>query len=309
MGWGDIGYNYLVDKWGNVYEGRAGGENVVGGHALQYNYGSTGLACLGDFRYAYPSAEMKGGLARIAAWTCRYLDPHGQSYFIDNVYPNICGHRDVMATECPGPNLYAYLPGLRDAAQTIIGSSPQPTPTPAPTLAAQVTRVVFTPASLAQGAELQVEVTVVNAGTAVLNTQGPAPGYRYQEGQDYRAAGYPEVPGAFRVAGGFDGDSGSGTDHPYRWGLPSPLGSGQSATVVGRIQLTTLQRRSYWAGLVQEQTRWWGEQLGVTAVKVLPAYCFAPASTAAVSSASAPAVLDGLPNHIYLPMASRSPCD
>ncbi|MFN8512033.1 MAG: N-acetylmuramoyl-L-alanine amidase [Chloroflexia bacterium] len=49
QGWGDIGYNFLIDRNGNVYEGRFGGENVVAGHALRYNYGSVGIALLGAF--------------------------------------------------------------------------------------------------------------------------------------------------------------------------------------------------------------------------------------------------------------------
>ena len=47
--WGDIGYNFLIDRNGTIYEGRYGGANVVGGHALQYNYGSVGIGLIGDF--------------------------------------------------------------------------------------------------------------------------------------------------------------------------------------------------------------------------------------------------------------------
>lgn len=119
LGWGDIGYNYLVDRVGNVYQGRFGSEHVVAGHALRYNWGSTGLACIGDFRSATPTQEMKDALARITAWICRGLDPHGQSYFVDKTCPNIMGHRDVLSTACPGDVLYGYLPTLRDAVKSL----------------------------------------------------------------------------------------------------------------------------------------------------------------------------------------------
>ena len=299
--WGDIGYNYLVDRWGNVYEGRAGGANVVGGHALQYNYGSTGIACIGDFRWVTPTAETRNSLARVVAWTCRYLDPHGQAYFLDKVYPSLVGHRDVLPTTCPGDSLYAYLPALRDTVQAIIGPT-------VPTPAAQVSRVAFIPTSLPPGSALRVEVTVANTGSGTMITQGPGPGYTYPEGQSFQAAGYAEIPGAFRIAVDFDGNA-TGVDHPYRWGLPDALEPGQSTTVVGYVQLSALQRRSYWAGLVQEGVRWWASQTGTAAVKVLPAYCFPSAAPAATALESPPAAIAGLPNRIYLPLASRSVCE
>ncbi|MBU2595550.1 N-acetylmuramoyl-L-alanine amidase, partial [Patescibacteria group bacterium] len=49
LGWGDIGYNYLFDQYGNMYEGRAGGNMVVGAHAYGQNYGSVGLSVIGNF--------------------------------------------------------------------------------------------------------------------------------------------------------------------------------------------------------------------------------------------------------------------
>lgn len=307
QGWGDIGYNYLVDKWGNIYEGRAGGENVVGGHALQYNYGSTGIACIGDFRYAYPSAQMQAGLARITAWTCRNLDPHGQSYFIDGIYPNICGHRDVMSTECPGANLYSYLLALRDAVQAAITAA-----TPRPI--AQVSGVAFSPATMAPGGILRVAVTVANVGNAPMPTQGPAPGFQYQEGQDFRSVGYPEVQGAFRVAVDFEGRSGP-VDHPYRWGLPGPLDPGKSVTIEGYVRLSSLQKRDYWAGVVQEGVSWIVSQTGTTYIRVLPSFCFPATSQVAAEpapSAAEPAAVASLPQRIYMPVVSVIPpgtCD
>ena len=49
LGWGDIGYNFLIDRQGRIYEGRYGGNAVVGGHALTWNYGSVGIAALGNY--------------------------------------------------------------------------------------------------------------------------------------------------------------------------------------------------------------------------------------------------------------------
>ena len=70
-GWGDIGYNYLVDHMGNVYEGRYGGENVVGGHAYQYAHGSSGIGLLGDFSAPTTTPEAQAGLVWITAWVGR----------------------------------------------------------------------------------------------------------------------------------------------------------------------------------------------------------------------------------------------
>ena len=303
LGWGDIGYNYLVDRWGNVYEGRYGGANVVAGHAKGYNYGSTGIACLGNYVSTPPSAEMKNGLARIVAWACRYLDPHGQTHFVDRAYPNIMGHRDVNNTACPGDELYKHLPALRDAVRGILGAVPRP--------AAQITSVAFIPTRLPQGAALRVEVVVSNTGSGTMTTQGPGVGYTYLEGQSFRTVGYGEIAGAFRVGVDFATNA-TGLDHPYRWGLPDALEPGQSATVVGYVRMSDLQRRDYWAGVVEEGVRWWATGAGVTLVKVLPSYCFPSASATGqpeptpqpVSAASA-----SLTRKVYLPLISQSSCD
>ncbi|MBC7235774.1 MAG: SpoIID/LytB domain-containing protein [Chloroflexi bacterium] len=113
--WGDIGYNYLVDRFGNIYEGRAGGPGVVGGHALQYNYGSIGIALIGNYHERDVPTAMLQGLIRFLAWQCadHFLDPMGQGFFIDKMLPTILGHRDVADTLCPGDRAYALLPMIR----------------------------------------------------------------------------------------------------------------------------------------------------------------------------------------------------
>ncbi|MCH8921418.1 MAG: N-acetylmuramoyl-L-alanine amidase, partial [Chloroflexi bacterium] len=143
LGWGDIGYNCLVDKFGNSYEGRRGrdgpgydgpggreilSEDVVGGHALVYNYGSTGIALLGTFctpaeclGAGSPSAAMISRLTDVLTWECQQhcIDPQASSDFLLHNgswhynLPNILGHRDVYGTTCPGGYVYTLLPQLR----------------------------------------------------------------------------------------------------------------------------------------------------------------------------------------------------
>ncbi len=118
-GWGDVGYNYLVDFLGNVYEGRFGGENAVGGHALGYNEGTCGICLMGRFAGEEPTPEMLGGLAGVLArvTAAAGLDPFGASPLNDipNL-PTIAAHRDVNPTSCPGDLLYADLGVLREQA-------------------------------------------------------------------------------------------------------------------------------------------------------------------------------------------------
>lgn len=122
-GWGDIGYNYLVDFMGNVYEGRVGGENVVGGHAYQYAYGSAGICSMGSFSLESSTPEAISGLTWITAWAARDLDALGQADFHETPnLPTICGHRDVNDSTCPGDGLYADLPVIRKAVAEIIAT-------------------------------------------------------------------------------------------------------------------------------------------------------------------------------------------
>ncbi len=123
-GWGDIGYNYLVDYLGNVYEGRKGGENVVGGHAYQYAYGSAGICSMGNFSLETSTPEAIGALVWITAWAGRNLDPLGKKDFHETPNcPTICGHRDVVSSSCPGDGLYADLPYIRTAVAEVIAGS------------------------------------------------------------------------------------------------------------------------------------------------------------------------------------------
>jgi len=131
-GWGDIGYNYLVDRYGNTYEGRFGGPGVVGGHVCGYNYGSMGIGTIGSYGNTadseWPPAEALNALADLSAWEANrsYIHPLESAPFYDVTTPNLAGHRDYGTTACPGDYLYAELPGLRqDVWQRLVTYSDQ----------------------------------------------------------------------------------------------------------------------------------------------------------------------------------------
>jgi hypothetical protein len=133
-GWNDIGYNFLVDRFGTVYEGRFGGvdKNVVGAHALGFNTGSVGVALLGTFGRSAPPQAAQDAIARLLAWRLdlAHVDPtafvtaiSGGNERFSNGLPvllrSVSGHRDTGFTECPGNLLFARLNSLGMAARGI----------------------------------------------------------------------------------------------------------------------------------------------------------------------------------------------
>src|SRR3989338_121551 len=114
-GWGDIGYNYLVDQQGNIYEGRYGGEGVVGAHSGPGNHGSIGIAVLGNYQNSDVPEKVLTGLGKFIYKKSKIhnIDTTGFSDFRGQLRENILGHRDIMPTLCPGEHLYAKIPLLR----------------------------------------------------------------------------------------------------------------------------------------------------------------------------------------------------
>lgn len=108
-GWDDIGYNLIVDRYGVVYEGRAGGpaKAVIGAHALGLNSRSTGIALLGDFSAIRVPEWADDALARLLAWKL------GQHHLAP-VPSTVAAHCEFAATECPGAQLIEGLPLLRE---------------------------------------------------------------------------------------------------------------------------------------------------------------------------------------------------
>ncbi|MBI3522194.1 MAG: N-acetylmuramoyl-L-alanine amidase [Chloroflexi bacterium] len=142
-GWGDIGYNYLVDKFGNIWTGRQGGDHTTGGHAYGWNNGAFGVAAIGDYSVAQPTGQLQGAIANIIALKfAQYgVQPFGNDPFThqeqrtDGTWvdvasnpPNLQGHRDSNyvvgqsggQTGCPGAGIYNMLPGLRALAQNAV---------------------------------------------------------------------------------------------------------------------------------------------------------------------------------------------
>ncbi len=114
--WGDIGYNFIIDQEGNVYEGRYGGDGVVAGHAAGYNTGSVGIALLGNYEDSPVPGEMVQSLTDLIYEKAQVHDinPDGSSRFRDESMANILGHSDVASTACPGDYVYELLDGITD---------------------------------------------------------------------------------------------------------------------------------------------------------------------------------------------------
>ena len=135
LGWSDIAYNFLVDRFGRIWAGRAGGVDraVRGAHTLGFNATSTGVSCIGNFETARPTEEMLDAVAAVAAWkldgydrsplgTVRVRSEGSDRYRVGQVVelPVIDGHRDTNDTACPGRHVYAALPEVRERAKALI---------------------------------------------------------------------------------------------------------------------------------------------------------------------------------------------
>ena len=129
-GWNDIGYNFLVDKYGQVFEGRGGGiaKNVVGAHAEGFNTGSTGVAVIGNYESQTISPAARTALVKLLAWRLdvAHVNPLGKLTWTSGGNPRfpagtkvdlraISGHRDTGSTSCPGGALHAHLNAIASA--------------------------------------------------------------------------------------------------------------------------------------------------------------------------------------------------
>ena len=135
-GWSDIGYNFLVDRFGRIYEGRYGGvtKAVIGAHAGGFNSQTFGVSLMGTFTSQRPSTAMRAGLRRILAWkfdlnhinvlgSTDYTSYGSTRYSYGQTVPmkRLSGHRDGSSTSCPGAKVYDLLPDLRRGVAKLQG--------------------------------------------------------------------------------------------------------------------------------------------------------------------------------------------
>lgn len=133
-GWNDIAYNFLVDRFGQVFEGRAGGidKPVIGAHAEGFNAGSVGIAVIGSYGSTGISKAASDAIANLLAWRLdvAHVDPLSTLTWTSGGnarYPKgipvflraVSGHRDTGFTDCPGDALYRSLGGVATRAAAI----------------------------------------------------------------------------------------------------------------------------------------------------------------------------------------------
>jgi hypothetical protein len=136
--WDDLGYNFVVDRCGTVYEGRAGGVDraVTGAHTQGFNHRTAGIAALGTFTEGVPVPRaLTDAIAAVTAWKLgpAGTDPRGRVRLVSSnglsryaagtaaVLPAVAGHDDGYQTSCPGAALSARLPAIRERAARLQG--------------------------------------------------------------------------------------------------------------------------------------------------------------------------------------------
>ncbi|MDY3128199.1 MAG: N-acetylmuramoyl-L-alanine amidase [Corynebacterium sp.] len=134
LGWCDIGYNVLVDKFGTIYEGRFGGLDraVQGAHVGGFNSGTWGISMMGNYETAQPSQAMLNSVTSIAAWKAAIsgFDPAGHANLTSGGFkgsrfaagtvanvPAFHGHADLHFTQCPGKYTISRWPEIRNATK------------------------------------------------------------------------------------------------------------------------------------------------------------------------------------------------
>jgi uncharacterized protein with LGFP repeats len=130
QGWCDIGYNFLVDRFGRIYEGRRGGIRlpVRGAHAGDYNTDTVGISMIGDYDKVPPTRRLKNAMVRLIGWRLgtSYTPIYGRTRINDRRLPHIMPHGNVMSTACPGRYGYALLAELRQRVRSYLSAYDSP---------------------------------------------------------------------------------------------------------------------------------------------------------------------------------------
>jgi uncharacterized protein with LGFP repeats len=147
QGWCDIGYNALIDRFGNIYEGRRGGfrKPIRGAHAGDFNTNTVGVSLMGNFETAQPPRATLNALVRFIGWRLgtSFTPVRGGVRVNGEKFARISGHRDAMSTSCPGRYVYSRLPHLRWRVQQYLTKYSSPSLRKADRLGRGVTGAPF----------------------------------------------------------------------------------------------------------------------------------------------------------------------
>ena len=134
LGWSDIGYNFLVDRFGRTWEGRYGGMDrpVIGAHTYGYNHTAFAMSAIGNFDVVRPPTRVLRAYSRLFAWKLALHGIRAKSTqtMEGDTFAAISGHRDAGQTACPGRYLFAKLDVIRNRAadaQRSKAAPPEPT--------------------------------------------------------------------------------------------------------------------------------------------------------------------------------------
>jgi hypothetical protein len=233
-GWSDIGYNALVDRFGRIWEGRAGGLDlaVMGAHAGGFNTDTFGLSMIGNYDVSRPSAASISAVVRVMAWKLdlSHRDPFGRARLTSAgggtarystgttvSLPVIMGHRNTGYTACPGRYLYPHLSSIRARVRGL--------------MKAALLDPIGPPASVLRGTKVSITARALAAQTWRLDVTAPFGG-----GRVARISGSAQAGRQFKAS--WNGRlTGGGLARPgrYRLTLTSTSAKGTARPVVADV--------------------------------------------------------------------------
>ncbi len=259
-GWYDIGYNFLVDNAGTIYEGRKGSidEMVMGAHTEGFNTDTMGVSALGNYDIAAPPAAVLSSIGRVAAWKLgrQGFEPSSKTVLTAGggttskyaagttvTLPRISAHRDVGKTACPGRYLYAQMASIRSTASSLVSQYP-PLMTAAMTSEAASPRtatwgggsVAFS-ANLGANRPWSVTVQSMCSLTPIMTYAGTAG--RISATWDLRTStGEWAAPGVYAVRYSSDAETWTG-DVEVLPAVGSPVGACSTSRIAGTDRYST----------------------------------------------------------------------
>lgn len=294
--WGDIGYSYLIDEAGRVYEGRysrdlwsgtiptsdnAAGLALAAGHTKHYNLGSMGIALLGTFTTQAPTAAARSSLVRILAWaSAKYrLDPRATSTYVNPQEGNslstrnIAGHRDYSATACPGGVLHGLLPAIRNEVAAAMNLWPGQIFNPARTLTFAAGTYTGYKFNATGGVTASKAYTLVRASTAPTNqwstipvrggnyyyvTAGVWAGYWVQASSRITISAAPATPAVEEFATARPVTVPAGARTAYKFWASGQVRTSKSLTLAGSTVVWATKR----SGIPNQLGRWYYVTVG-----------------------------------------------